>query len=88
MLAKVFNKGQVVIPARLRKKYKINIGDKVNIIEESNGIKIVPVESDNNSVESLAGIFSKYAQSGQINKEKINKATEECLVESAKDEIY
>ena len=74
MLAKVFNKGQVVIPARLRKKYKINIGDRVNIIEEDDGIKIVPLNSDDDSVESLAGIFSKYTSNGEIDEENINKS--------------
>lgn len=88
MLAKIFNKGQVVIPARLRKKYKISIGDKVNIIEEDNGIKIIPTKSDNNNtVESLAGIFSQYVSNREISKENINKATEEYFTESAKDEI-
>ncbi len=87
MLAKVFNKGQVVIPARLRKKYKINIGDKVNIIEEDDGIKIVPVESYDNMAENLAGIFSNYADK-EVDEKSINKATEEYLVESVKDEIH
>ncbi len=88
MLAKVFNKGQVVIPARVRKKYKINIGDSVNIIEEDDGIKIVPLNSDDDSVESLAGIFSKYADGEKIDEESIGEATEEYFVESVKDEIY
>ncbi len=87
MLAKVFNKGQVVIPARLRKKYKINIGDKVNIIEEDDGIKIVPVKSYDNVAENLAGIFSNYADRG-VDEKSVNKATEEYLVESVKDEIH
>jgi len=88
MLAKVFNKGQVVIPARLRKKYKINIGDRVNIIEEDGGIKIVPVKSDSSITESLAGVFSKYAGNGKISEENINKATEEYFKESIENEIY
>ena len=40
MLAKVFNKGQVVIPAALRKKFDIVIGERVNIVVEEDGIKI------------------------------------------------
>ncbi len=87
MLAKVFNKGQVVIPARLRKKYKINIGDRVNIIEERDGIKIVPVEV-NTEVKALAGMFSKYAKVKKLTEEIINQATAEYLVGSAKDEVY
>ncbi len=80
--------GQVVIPARLRKKYKINIGDRVNVIEKGDGIKTVPVESDNDTVESLVGVFSKYVDNGKIDEESVNKATDGYFMESAKDEIY
>jgi len=39
-------KGQVVIPASLRKKYNIGPGDRVEVIEVSNEIVIIPVERD------------------------------------------
>ena len=83
MEAKVFNKGQIVIPSMLRKKYNINIGDKVNIIEEKEGIKIIPIKKDKSILE-YAGIFSKKKKQ----KPDINKITEEFFVESVKNEIY
>ncbi len=86
MLAKVFNKGQIVIPAILRKKYGIKIGDKVNIIEEEDGIKIVPLSKEK-SIKELAGIFSKYSRN-KAKEEDINSATEKSFVESFKNEIY
>ena len=32
---KVFPKGQVVIPVSLRKKYQIDIGDRIDVISKS-----------------------------------------------------
>lgn len=86
MFAKVFNKGQVVIPALLRKKYNIKSGDKINIIAEDDGIKIVP-KKQLEPIENLAGIFSKYAHK-KITDPDINKITEDSFTESFKDEIY
>ncbi len=86
MLAKVFGKGQIVIPVMLRKKLNIKIGDKVNITEENDGVKITPVKQ-NEPIASLAGIFNKYA-SRKINDDQINKITENELIESYQNEIY
>ena len=44
--SKVTTKGQLVIPSRLRKKYKIKDGTRVNFIEESDGIKMMPVTAE------------------------------------------
>ena len=38
----VTTKGQVVIPSRIRKKYKIKSGTKIHFIDERDEIKIVP----------------------------------------------
>ncbi len=38
----VTQKGQVVIPARLRKKYNIKKGTKLMVKEEENGILMLP----------------------------------------------
>ncbi len=86
MFAKVFNKGQIVIPAILRKKYGIKIGDRVNIVEEKDGIKIVPLNKER-KIEELAGIFSKYA-TRKAKEEDNNSATEKFFVESFKNEVY
>jgi len=88
MLSKIFNKGQIVIPARLRRKYDLEIGSKINIIDEEDGIKIVPAEEEIN-VEALAGIFKDYAKDREVqSKDEITKITGDYFVESTKDEIY
>jgi len=35
-------KGQIIIPARIRKKYGMKKGDKLLITDENNYIKIIP----------------------------------------------
>jgi len=46
-VVKVTNKGMILIPAEIRKKYNISDGDYVLIKEEKNGeIKIIPIESE------------------------------------------
>jgi len=88
MLAKVFNKGQVVIPAVLRKKFDIVVGESVNIVVEEDGIKIMPVKEKVDAKE-LFGIFHKYAE-GKLfpTEEEIEKATEEEFVKGFKDEKH
>lgn len=43
---KVLNKGQIVIPASLRKKYAIKPGNKIQMFEYGNLIYIVPQVND------------------------------------------
>jgi len=38
-------KGQMVIPASLRKKYKIDTGTVIHFREEEDGLKMIPVTS-------------------------------------------
>jgi len=88
MLAKVFNKGQIVIPAALRKALGIKIGDKVNLIVEKDGIKITLVKKQA-TAEKLAGVFSKYAKGKpSITEEEIESATEKEFIEGFKNEEY
>jgi AbrB family looped-hinge helix DNA binding protein len=42
---KVTNRGMICIPAQLRKKYDIKDGDRITIIEDEHGMKIIPIES-------------------------------------------
>ncbi len=42
----VTSKGQLVIPSKLRRKFGIKPGTRVNFFEEKDGIKIIPVTSD------------------------------------------
>jgi AbrB family looped-hinge helix DNA binding protein len=44
VLVKVFSRGQIVIPAVLRKALGITIGDKVILVVEKDRIKIVPLK--------------------------------------------
>ena len=39
----VTTKGQLVIPSKLRRKFGIKPGTRVNFYEENDGIKIIPV---------------------------------------------
>ena len=56
MIAKATIKGQVVIPAELRKKYNIKKGSKVNIYEgEGNVIIIKPLPED--PIEASKGML-------------------------------
>jgi AbrB family looped-hinge helix DNA binding protein len=42
----VTTKGQLVIPSKLRRKFGIKPGTRVNFFEESDGIKIIPVTAE------------------------------------------
>jgi len=88
MLAKVFNKGQVVIPAVLRRKFDIVVGESVNIVVQEDGIKIMPVKKKVDAKE-LFGVFHKYAGGKPFpTEEEIEKATEDEFVKGFEDEKY
>ena len=42
----VTSKGQLVIPAKRRRKFGIKAGTRVNFFEEEDGIKIIPVTEE------------------------------------------
>ncbi len=42
----VTSKGQLVIPSKMRKRFGIKPGTKVNFYEEEDGIKIMPITPD------------------------------------------
>ena len=85
---KVFPKGQVVIPASLRQKYHINIGDQIDVISAPNGILLKPVpkrERERTLTERLFGIFNNYAAGKSApTKENIDAATEKGFAEGWK----
>jgi bifunctional DNA-binding transcriptional regulator/antitoxin component of YhaV-PrlF toxin-antitoxin module len=75
---KVFQKGQVVIPVSLRKKYLIEIGDLIDVIPSPEGILLKPhlKETGRKSLtDRLFGLFNEYA-SEKTTKSNIQKATE------------
>lgn len=51
----ITSKGQMVIPVKIRNKYCIKAGTKVQIIEEEEGIKIIPITRL--TIEKDKGIF-------------------------------
>ncbi|MBI4319764.1 MAG: AbrB/MazE/SpoVT family DNA-binding domain-containing protein [Chloroflexi bacterium] len=59
--AKVSPKGWIVIPVRLRKRYGIQPGGEVHIVEKTDGLYIVPQMKD--PIRETAG---KYAGEGSL----------------------
>ena len=54
---KVLQKGQVVIPAKLRKKFHINPGSKLQIFEYGGMIHLIPPVS--NPIKAALGFLPK-----------------------------
>lgn len=75
MLMKIYNKGQVIIPVNIRKKFNFNIGDYVEVVIAKDGIKLIPVKKSK-TVDRLYGILNKNAELQSISENDINKASE------------
>ena len=43
-IVKVTNRGMITIPANLRKKYDLQDGDQVIVVEDEGMLKIIPIE--------------------------------------------
>jgi len=82
---KVFPKGQIVIPVALRKKYHIEIGDRVDVIPKADGILLKPMpkkEGEKSLTDCLFGMFGKYAKGKpKLKKADISRATEVEFIE-------
>lgn len=82
MLMKVHNKGQIVIPAHIRRQLGIDIGDEleVEVIVEEGKIELRrPTESKSGS---LAGSLKKYARDRSFpSKEQATEALRKGLSE-------
>jgi len=52
---RVSSKGQIVIPAQLRKKYKIDMGTKLNVLDGDGEIILRPILQD--AVQQARGLF-------------------------------
>ena len=78
-------KGQVVIPVSLRKKYNIDIGDHIDVIPSSSGILLKPSSTKKGSgflTDTLFGVFAKYTQKKKkAVKKDIIKATKNGFIE-------
>jgi len=53
--ATVSQKGWIVIPADLRKKYHLKPGTKVAVMDFSDGVTLVPVPDD--PIDAVVGMF-------------------------------
>jgi AbrB family looped-hinge helix DNA binding protein len=56
MTIKISNKGWVVIPAHLRRRYKLEPGTEVQIIDYGGVLAIVPAEQ--NPIDASAGMLA------------------------------
>ena len=54
-IVRVSSKGQIVIPAQLRKKYKIDKGTKLNVLDGDGEIILRPILQD--AVQQARGFF-------------------------------
>ena len=51
----VTSKGQLVIPSKMRRKFGIKPGTRVNFFEEKDGIKIIPLTKE--TIRTIAGFL-------------------------------
>ena len=85
MTMKIFQKGQVVIPAELRTKYQIEVGDLIDVVSTDNGILLKPKPKKRNKetlTQKLFGVFTSYSrQKHKLTDTDIKKATEDGFIE-------
>lgn len=77
LTSKVTSKGQIVIPKKIRDKYRIGPSTEIHWIEKKEGILMVP-ESEDPIVAARGmfkgtGLLSAYLKAKQDEKEKENK---------------
>jgi AbrB family looped-hinge helix DNA binding protein len=61
----VTKKGQTTIPVRLRKKYKIEEGTRLQVVDTEEGILLKPKKS----IWDMIGEFAEYATVEELNKQ-------------------
>ncbi len=57
MRIRVSSKGQIVLPAQLRKRFGIDTGDELEVIEWAGSIRLVPV-TGGEPLDALTGLGS------------------------------
>ena len=78
---KVSPKGQVIIPVDLRRKYNINIGDRIEFTTSPDGILLKPSTQkpgERSLTEDLFGVLHSYAKSKEFPGEEAIKETTEA----------
>jgi AbrB family looped-hinge helix DNA binding protein len=61
----VTKKGQTTIPVRLRKKYKIEEGTKLDVLDTEEGILLKPKKS----IWDMVGAYADYISAEDMNKQ-------------------
>ena len=80
--AHVMAKGQVVIPAKLRRKYGIEAGTPVHFLEEGGRIVLQPVTRE--YIRSFQGIFKTRPREKLATQELLEDRAEDLRLEEAK----
>lgn len=78
-LTTVTRKGQITIPAEVRRALSIEEGDKVSIEVEGGTIRL---ERYGSVVERTAGALRAYAESPPLTAEELRVAAEEAIAEA------
>jgi AbrB family looped-hinge helix DNA binding protein len=66
MLMKVFNKGQVVIPAEIRRNLGISIGDMLDVAIDSKHRTVQLKPRGSMAAPALAGSLSRYSKHRRV----------------------
>ena len=81
MLMKVFNKGQVVIPAAIRKEFGIEIGDLLDVVVDRQKKCVKLKRAREMKSQKLAGSLSRYNRRKRFpSRKEIKKALAEGMI--------
>ena len=80
MLMKVFNKGQVVIPAKIRKVFGIRIGEMLDVVVHPRKKCIELKKSAGFKSHSLAGCLSAYKKDPFPTRRKLHEALQKGIL--------
>ena len=78
----VTSKGQLVVPSRIRRKYGIKPGTRVNFVEDGQRIIFQPVTRE--YIDSFCGIFKKKPGEKSVVEEHLQDRRKERDRENAK----
>ncbi len=83
MKMKIHNKGQVVIPSEIRKKFDLEVGDQMDVVVDDNGVHLYPVIDDSIQLE---GVIKEEAEKyGFPDKREIEEASEKGFAGNESD---
>jgi AbrB family looped-hinge helix DNA binding protein len=74
---KIHNKGQVVIPAEIRRRFGLDIGDEVDVSIDDKGIHLYPVPPS--GIQLKGSLREEYLRYGFPSEEEIAAALEAGL---------